>query len=121
MPSPTPMTAQDIFTTSATHLLAQGEQSTNHMGECLYHGPRGRKCAIGIFIPLERYSRTLEGSGVETLPAGILPSEFSPHRDLLQRLQQCHDCFAPDEWPKALRKIAYDFDLTLPTPGATTP
>ena len=95
------MTPQEIFDKCAVHLFAQGERSGYSSGGnpaedfvCLYRGPEGRKCAVGIFISDELYSRGMEGATISCLleqETCQLPTYMTEHPDLLGSLQFAHD------------------------------
>ncbi len=36
--------------------------------KCMYRGPEGKKCAVGLFIPDENYSSKFEGKSAYALP-----------------------------------------------------
>ena len=59
--------------------------------ECFYRHA-GKKCAVGIFIPKDRYDSEMEGTGniTELLMSGYMP-EFEEYVPLLQSLQLAHD------------------------------
>ncbi len=73
--------------------------SVDAEGTCLYRGPNGKKCAIGVLIPDEKYTPHLEGQrAVEVLhlcgtsaPAGI---EWYD----LCKIQRDHDGLARACW-----------------------
>lgn len=92
------MTPQEIFDTVARHLFAQGKQSRDSVS-CLYRGPDGTKCAVGVLIPDATYDEDMEGWPIAGLfdPDACQLDEFSlpawmgEHVNLLQRLQNVHD------------------------------
>ena len=46
----------------------KGKSDTKPYGHCLYRGPGGAKCAIGMFIPNEHYTESMDnGVGAGTL------------------------------------------------------
>ncbi len=118
------MTPQEIFDKVATHLLSQNVKSQDAM-RCVYRGPFGRKCAVGVLIPDELYQPIMEGRqvqdfsdafgacGTKALRAaldvvGILPTEMQ----LLQALQNTHDGYDPREWMVQLGALAMQFGLS---------
>jgi hypothetical protein len=85
------MTAQEMFDTVARHLLKQNERSINDSRRCMYRGPRGLKCAVGVLIPDENYSKDFEGMLVSTPSirnAAGIPDDLL---DLAHTLQSVHD------------------------------
>lgn len=74
--------------------------------ECLYRGPKGRRCPVGVLIPDRKYTAGIEGATVAndalfsrvTLPPGVT-------REHLDQLQHLHDVLSDaPKWPK--RKFA---------------
>lgn len=111
---------QTVFHRVAQHLLAQGKRSENNKG-CLYRGPDGLKCAIGVLIPDELYKRGLENTPaddpavLEVLEeAGVL-TLGGPYTNrlvnLLRQLQLVHDDTQPENWPARLETIAKEYDI----------
>lgn len=90
-------TAQEIFDQVLTHLRVQGCQSIKSAAPtipamCLYRGPNGTRCAIGVLIPDDLYRPNSEGRSVdELIDSDGLPAALTPHRDLLSDLQWLHD------------------------------
>lgn len=94
----------------ATHLLTQREKSRDVVGLCLYRGPNGRKCAIGILIPDSKYKKKMEGGGIMLQPlARILQEEIGccsvQESAFLIAFQNIHDCFHPHEWLYGLCRV----------------
>lgn len=54
-------TRQTMFNTAVRGLAAQGRKSERAEGACLYRGPNGTKCAIGMLIADEDYRPVFEG------------------------------------------------------------
>ena len=63
-----PDTRQEAFDVMVSGLIKQGKPSYDiqTMG-CMYNNHDGQKCAVGMLIPDEFYSPTLEGCGVLSL------------------------------------------------------
>lgn len=55
---------QRVFDKALAHLRAQKKLSMGYIG-CAYRGDEGAKCAIGIFIPDGKYSKSMEGKRVD--------------------------------------------------------
>ena len=113
------MEAQEIFDKVATHLFTQGCRSApNHKdtaGVCLYRGPNGTSCAVGVLIPDEIYAQEMEGVTITNLldeedNDWKLPSWMHENEALLTSLQGVHDF--PGNWystanmQRALRNVA---------------
>lgn len=127
------MNAQELFDTSALHMLCQGEKSTGVVGgleSCMLHSSDGRRCAIGCLIPDHIYTATLEGSSVLDILAAAggsnkmadrdvrlnarqarFFSEWLEHGDLLYELQCTHDAFSVEDWLVRLRRTAVKHGL----------
>lgn len=110
----TAMTAQEVFTKVATHLIAQGKPAFDAVGQCAYRGEEGSMCAVGCLIEDHEYVPAMEGESVETLAAnGLLPDRLCGHEVMLNDLQHLHDNEGPGSWPRRLAHIAEDYGLTM--------
>lgn len=120
------MLAQEILETVGKHLLTQNRKcmSENIDGLCMYRGPHGCKCGIGILIPDNLYARyakvmLLEGRRVDTMPElfldAILPTDMPRNvgEDFLMELQEVHDMRNPDEWQEELTYVGGRFNLDI--------
>lgn len=110
------MNAQELFDKVATHLLTQGEQSRAD-ARCAYRGDRGLQCAVGCLIPDDKYSSSMEGSGI-SLPlvqAGLPPS-IRVYLDLIKDLQVVHDAYSVWAWPAQLQVVADRHAITFTRP-----
>jgi len=81
---------------SITAVIAQGEQSVNEEGGCMYRGDGGCKCAIGFLIPDKKYNQEeMEGESVSdtSIKQVILESYKTDCLWIshLENLQACHD------------------------------
>lgn len=119
---------QQVFDKVATHLLTQGQKSTDDNGSCTYRGKNNTTCAVGCLIPDSRYYEYLEGrtavdgdvlaaladvldlAAVTLHPTPGWPTQEAMIR-LLSRLQGIHDTFAVAEWPEKLKRLAGDLGL----------
>ena len=117
------MTRQEIFDTVARHLIAQGKQSSRGptIGEksgCLYRGPNGLKCAVGVLIDDADYNPDMEGKSANLpIVRDALSKKVSTlHMPLVAALQETHD--KHDSWTypttivAALRGVADQFALS---------
>ncbi len=119
-------TIQEAFDIVYKHLLTQGERSMSidEEGEeqCLYRGPNGLKCAIGVLIDDEYYLPNLEGEspfegGVRrALELSGCSGEVVSDSGIstLSRLQRLHDIKGCTFWKSSLIKFAKEFELTVP-------
>lgn len=102
------MTKQEVYDKVKAHLLAQGKQSWDEERDlCMYRGPGGLKCAVGVLIPDEKYVPQMEGEVSDT---GWLEkyglTELLPFEELLQDLQTVHDLGLTSMWESHLRDVA---------------
>jgi hypothetical protein len=110
------MTRQEIYNKVATHLLAQNEVSKNELGRCLYRGPRGLKCGIGVLIPDDVYDPCCENTAADQLHhrlSGEFCRSIGTRRDgaFLCGLQAIHDNWQPQDWANKLREFALVYSL----------
>lgn len=56
------MNNQEAFDLMVNHLIAQGKPAIDEEdgGSCLYRGPNNTKCAVGILIPDDKYTPSME-------------------------------------------------------------
>lgn len=108
-------TAQELFEAAARGLHAQGKKSVDKKGSCLYRGPDGLKCGVGLLITDEEYKPEMDKPDVSLPPLeqstgvfsirrrGLLPKRLEQHTDLLVAIQDAHDEYTADEdidfWP----------------------
>ena len=113
------MTAQEIFDCSVNGLRKQWRKSTSFVDyTCLYRGPHGRKCGVGMVITDDEYSPDMEKSGVMALKgSGLLPARLSKHIKLLVALQQVHDAYPVSDWERRWVNVAEDFKLKYTAPA----
>ena len=93
-------TAQQVYNHVATHLLTQNAKSIEGY-VCMYHTSQGLKCAAGCLIGNDEYSINMENTSWPDLD-GIPVA----HTQLIQNLQNVHDCSSVANWPDQLRKVA---------------
>lgn len=107
--TPTP---QEFFDRTATHLLKQNERSVDQEGGCMYRGPQGLRCAIGIWIPDSVYDASMEGAYAFDI-CGYDGMDHLRGIDLtyLEAMQLIHDTSEPDQWPRLLAEFAEREDL----------
>lgn len=87
-------------------------QSINNHGICLYRGPEGTKCALGLFIPDELYQKDME---LKIGAALLYPDSiyFVPELTVVVPLepeglyvfQRTHDLSAPSETLEVLLRF----------------
>lgn len=102
------LSSQETFTKVRDHLLTQKKKSGSFRDDgsfrCLYRGPDGLKCAIGILL---KDDDVVENISADNIPSCKLNTEM-PARQL-QELQSIHDFDSVDNWAKALDKFARRF------------
>jgi hypothetical protein len=123
------MTPQEIYDTVAKHLFAQGVRSRGKKPGsedtgCLYRGPEGTKCAVGVLMSDEVYDPEMEGNALALLfdpdatPDGgfELPVWMKTHFHLLSALQDTHDYswywYGSDHMKARLLQVAKDYELS---------
>lgn len=108
------LTRQEVFDIVAEHLLTQRMRSVepNDASICLYRGQNGLKCAVGILITDDEYSREMEYKNVSVLKnKNLLPERLIPHSGLLTVLQSVHDTPPTKNWKKELKKVCKNYQL----------
>lgn len=86
------MTAQEYYEL-LVNAVYDGVMPSDEKNECLYRGPEGKKCAIGLLIPDEDYSPSFELQAVDELPQPLLDAitpEGLSIQDLV-KIQYAHD------------------------------
>jgi hypothetical protein len=115
---------QHLFDTVVDHLLTQAKKSLNASRHCLYKGPDGLQCAIGVLIDDKYYASVLEGEEVDD-PSVLRAVCLSQHIDVsvpqsdnhfdlvgfLKDLQYTHDESHAYEWERELKKHAASYGL----------
>lgn len=113
------MTKQEIFDILAAGLLKQNAKSQNAAAACLYRGPNGTKCAVGMLIKDEFYTPDMEGFYCindkvrEALfNSGVLKStHIEQNKNILMLmflsdLQAVHDFYPVQRWREQLQVVA---------------
>jgi hypothetical protein len=112
------MTNQEAFDIIVRHLLTQKKKSMSlpqpwDTPICLYRGPDGTKCAVGILISDADYWSLMETRLVDD---PIVSSAIPPGvgTGLLMELQQLHDDHEPVTWEEHLRAYALEEGFDFP-------
>lgn len=74
-------------------------KSINSNGNCVYRGPNGTKCAVGMFIPDNKYDEHMDDSGSNGSFSVIKRynlKDFMPLK-LMGNFQACHDESEPKD------------------------
>ncbi len=86
------MTHQEAYDTICEGLAKQKRRSADFNGYCKYRGPNGLKCAVGVLIPDDKYSVSMEGSDGSPLEEVMILAEIPLClKTLLSRCQNAHD------------------------------
>ncbi len=122
------MTKQEIFNKVWDWFVVKNNpRSVSPTGSCCYRGVNGSKCAIGVLLPDELYQPRFEGYLAKDLlmalatagPAGVAFVESiggEVDSDLfLQQLQDAHDDSHVCPVYGALRDVAEEFKLAIPS------
>ncbi len=103
---------QEVFDQAVTHLLTQRSVSLDDNGNCAYHGLDGKTCPGGCFITPEQFkglpTDATELTWLQLQKKGYVPKE---HAVLIDRLQEIHDAYFPEDWEDACRYLASEFHL----------
>lgn len=125
------MDRQAVFNIVVQHLRKQGARSAySDTGKCLYRGPAGMKCAVGVLIKDEVWEKmgehNLNGATIyafavrEMLEESGWKLSSEPDAngwddvDFLRKLQQIHDGDPVETWEQSLRDLGAAFGLTMP-------
>ena len=118
------MNLASVFKKCSEHMLNQSEQSTkveSVLGEatavCRMYGDDGRRDPIGILIPPDRYSESLEIVDVSHL-LRFFGIQGDTARILIE-LQNIHDNIPPRGWRAALTEVAIAYKIPWPTRNGT--
>ena len=117
-------TAQQFYDMIVSHLRQQNARSVLDdlygANPCAYRGLNNMKCAVGIIIPDEIYTRSMESKTVSQLirnngigydiPEELL-LELDQHRKLLSTLQSIHDAEPVCVWEEHFEILAENLDL----------
>lgn len=111
------ITNQQIFDTVVANLRKQGAPSVNGSW-CRYRDSKGRKCAAGWLIPDTHYQECFEKNSINTIvenygEKNIFGDEVESLR-LIERLQEIHDDYEPEEWENEWEEIADYYELQMP-------
>ena len=101
---------QETFDLVAAHLLVQNAKSEDSYA-CLYRGPNGRKCAVGVLIPDSDYDPALEGLLANDLKLTPILNKLGIDPELAADLQDVHDSHDPEEWRRKLLDLAAEHGL----------
>lgn len=87
------MTKQSAFNKVWRWFIRDGHGMSwdvNNDGQCMFRGPRGAKCAVGVLIPNRLYKKEMEEPNLRGIMVRV-PSLKPLGMDFLSELQSCHD------------------------------
>ncbi len=118
------MTKQEVFNTVWRHFVVEGNPLSfdpkNY--RCLYRGPDGAKCAIGLFLS-DGAAAACNFAGVSSIPPHLFPKALlGVEMEFLKDLQQAHDSpcttFGRSTTIKTeLKVLAFSWDLQVSEKG----
>lgn len=104
-------TPQTAFNKIWRHFVRDKKPRGATNDRCRYLTDKGHRCAVGIFIPKGRYRREMEGYSIGKL--GLFNKET---RWFMAAAMEAHDSATRRFLSaKRLRRLASDFNLTVPT------
>lgn len=103
------MSYQRAFNKVYKHLMKQNRRCENIFG-CLYRGPGGMKCAIGVLIPDSLYNPSFEGDKIHVFCPGLSVRR----KEFYTKLQKIHDDWPIRQWDSALKDLAHRYNLKVP-------
>lgn len=113
------MTRQETFDIVTKHLLTQNAVSEDEGGTCMYRGPNGLKCAVGVLIPDELHCPSMEGEPADGWMVADILRPLGHDVELCADLQRIHDIGYTDDWHEALADLACEHGLTFNPPAVT--
>lgn len=127
------MNNQEAFDIVWDHFIIKGNAKSMNTNCCVYRSEDGNKCAFGLLIPEEFYSRRFEGNvasqilsmnhdthdkffdvSVVDLAIKIQEHLVGVDRSLIIALQNAHDSFPFSNLRQRLELISERFNLKLP-------
>ena len=82
---------------------------------CQYLAENGDKCAVGCLISKTNYREDMEGNLIEAIiEKGWMPAHLIKHGNLLDQLQNVHDCMNVNSWYDEFQKVADEYNLKMP-------
>lgn len=117
------MTKQEVFNKVWNHIITQGEPSVDELGNCVYRGPFGLKCAAGIFLTNKQAEKLDEkDGGIWFKAVQMFPKLEKFPNMLIMQLQECHDYSSSikdndkfvEEFKSKAKKVAEKHNLTVP-------
>lgn len=105
-------TDQQAFDIMVSHLRAQQCRSADEIRTCLYRGPNGLKCAVGVLIPDDQYSPAFEGWRVSEILDKV-PALHGSNFKLLRDMQIVHDVWHVEKWEECFAKVARMHNLSF--------
>ncbi len=111
------LTLQNVFDRAWKWFVVEGHPQSIEKGStsCLYRGPKGAKCAIGICIPDKMYNKEMEGEAVDDLYESFpeVKKLFACKLKSLMDFQQVHDAdnYYKFEWKEVIEERLRKYGL----------
>lgn len=103
------MIDQEVFETSAKHLLTQRQRAATPGGTCQLRTYDGLKCAIGALIPEDKYHSEMERTGFVKLLKELGYEDLN--LDLIFMMVDIHDLLPVYEWKSRLIETGNLYNL----------
>ena len=100
------MDNQEVYDKVKAHLLSQNRKSLELGGGCAYRGMDGAMCAVGVLIPDDMYSRSMEGSECGVGEVRDVLANLGINGAFARGLQQIHDGVYLSNWNNELKRFA---------------
>ena len=120
------LTEQGMFNKVWEHFVTNRAPLSMNVEEdlCMYRGPKGTRCAVGVCIPDDLYNYGMEGQKIATV-MDKFPEIEELFEDIgfvfLTDLQHCHDHSSPliagdsaRSIPDLLHAFAINYELSCP-------
>lgn len=110
---------QGLFDRIVTAVRRQGYlKSEGDWEACMYYGPDGVRCHVGLVIPPDEYRPEFEGRVPRVLQEeGLFFLGWSDDEmDLLEDFQGIHDDYEPHRWETAFAELAAERGLIYTRP-----
>lgn len=98
-------TTQETFDMICEGLKAQNWQRSAVGTQCLYRGPNGRKCAVGLLIPDDDYDKDFEIDASLRQVYNAVPALHRHDIKTLSWIQQRHDVLGRGQTLKQAMKL----------------
>lgn len=117
------MNKQEIINRVWTHFVVEKQPAGWDIDQrgCRYRTSDGHCCAVGLFIPDEKYNRNFEGMTVGEVCQFALPGLPDESYVLLVHIQRIHDVYATEDAEKFIKSISTRLRILASSYGLTVP